>query len=382
MSKIRIKNFGPIKNGFSENNGFIEITPITLICGNQATGKSSIAKLYSTFSWLEKKLDFDEKYDFDFVNTLLSFHQIDCYVSQETEIEYIGEIFDFSFKNGKFSTNKKSANYIRPKILYIPADRSFCTSIRNPNNVKGLPRNTFDFLSDFMDSALALGNEKFNLPLNGFQFRYDSNSNRSFISDKNKNYEIETISASSGLQSVSPMTLTSEYFSKKFIGKTDKYFQDFSLEQKKKMDLGIEKNRIVNSRFINIVEEPEQNLYPDSQSKVLYELLECKNIDEKNQILITTHSPYILAYLTLSAEAFSLLKKGVPVEKIEKIVPKKSAVKGESISIYETHDDGSITKLSTFADFLPSDDNLLNNAMAKSDELFSEMLELEQEFCN
>ena len=54
MAKLRVKNFGPIKDGFSENDGFMEITPVTVICGNQATGKSTIAKLYSTLTWLEK----------------------------------------------------------------------------------------------------------------------------------------------------------------------------------------------------------------------------------------------------------------------------------------------------------------------------------------
>ena len=48
------------KGGFSENDGFLEISPVTVICGNQATGKSTIAKLYSTCAWLEKKVDSGE----------------------------------------------------------------------------------------------------------------------------------------------------------------------------------------------------------------------------------------------------------------------------------------------------------------------------------
>ena len=54
MAKLKIRNFGPIQTGSSENDGFLEISPVTVICGNQATGKSTIAKLYSIFSWLEK----------------------------------------------------------------------------------------------------------------------------------------------------------------------------------------------------------------------------------------------------------------------------------------------------------------------------------------
>lgn len=136
-----------------------------------------------------------------------------------------------------------------------------------------------------------------------------------------------------------------------------------------------------NTRFINIVEEPEQNLYPESQGKVLYVLLECMNSNKDNQLIITTHSPYILSYLTLTAKAFELLSRGVPADKIEKIVPEKSAVSGDKITIYETKEDGSITKLSPYEN-LPSDENLLNKAMAEGNENFSELLDLEQEYCS
>ena len=56
MNKIKVKNFGPIKNGFNEDDGFISIHKVTIFIGNQGTGKSSIAKLISTLMWLEKML--------------------------------------------------------------------------------------------------------------------------------------------------------------------------------------------------------------------------------------------------------------------------------------------------------------------------------------
>lgn len=53
--KIRIKNFGPIKDGFTESkDGFFDIHKITLLLGEQASGKSCIAKLISAFLWTEK----------------------------------------------------------------------------------------------------------------------------------------------------------------------------------------------------------------------------------------------------------------------------------------------------------------------------------------
>lgn len=56
MSRIKIKNFGPIINGNQTNDGWIDIKKVTLFIGNQGSGKSTVAKLISTFMWLEKAL--------------------------------------------------------------------------------------------------------------------------------------------------------------------------------------------------------------------------------------------------------------------------------------------------------------------------------------
>ena len=39
MVKLKIQNFGPIKSGFSQNNGFMEIMPVTVVIGNQAAAR-------------------------------------------------------------------------------------------------------------------------------------------------------------------------------------------------------------------------------------------------------------------------------------------------------------------------------------------------------
>jgi predicted ATPase len=56
MSKIKIKNFGPIKEGILSNDGWMNIPKITIFIGNQGSGKSSIAKVLSTLKWIEKAL--------------------------------------------------------------------------------------------------------------------------------------------------------------------------------------------------------------------------------------------------------------------------------------------------------------------------------------
>ena len=47
---LHIKNLGPIID-----TGNIAITKVTIFIGNQATGKSTITKIFSTMRWLEKK---------------------------------------------------------------------------------------------------------------------------------------------------------------------------------------------------------------------------------------------------------------------------------------------------------------------------------------
>ncbi len=56
MSRIKIKNFGPIKEGCQDNNGWIDVKKVTVFVGNQGSGKSTVAKLISTCTWIEKAL--------------------------------------------------------------------------------------------------------------------------------------------------------------------------------------------------------------------------------------------------------------------------------------------------------------------------------------
>lgn len=455
MAKLRVKNFGPIKDGFSENDGFIEITPVTVICGNQATGKSTIAKLYSTFMWLEKALKSgkiqkeDLSYD-EFANNYLAYHCIKSYLNVSTEIDCILDSYEFHISGKTVKIIKrKNGKYVKPKIAYIPAERNFCSALPKPNSIAGLLKNLFETIGDFDVAREAQDGEKYKLPIGDYYYRYDEGTNRSYISNTGSNYEIELYEAASGIQSVVPLSLISRYYSNfidyTFSGKR----QHFSLDEKKQVEkkynelseiLGtgllasilsqtntkdsshffslialvsafkafglynsvtekkellqnLEQGKIdaiqkanddilsiITSRFINIVEEPEQNLYPDSQGKVLFELLECMNTNEYNQLMITTHSPYMLSYLTQCAKAAELLEKGVPSDQIEKIVPVKSAVSGEKISIYETKEDGSIALLKPY-EKLPSDENLLNTALADGNERFSKLLDLEVAFC-
>ena len=89
MSRLRVKNFGPIMDGV-KNDSFLEISKLSVFIGNQGTGKSTVAKLFSSFSWLEKSF-FNQNNSFTFSSfiILLKFHRIDGYLKDDTEIEYV-----------------------------------------------------------------------------------------------------------------------------------------------------------------------------------------------------------------------------------------------------------------------------------------------------
>jgi hypothetical protein len=48
---------------------------------------------------------------------------------------------------------------------------------------------------------------------------------------------------------------------------------------------------------LRIIEEPEAHLFPIAQKQLIELLVYMKNIDQNNQLIITTHSPYILAVI-------------------------------------------------------------------------------------
>lgn len=65
-------------------------------------------------------------------------------------------------------------------------------------------------------------------------------------------------------------------------------------DEQRRIALSAVSSQFNKTAFINIVEEPEQNLFPVSQRNMLYSLLEFNNYSAENKLVITTHSPYII----------------------------------------------------------------------------------------
>ena len=419
MARLRVKNFGPITEGFDSDDGFIEFNKLTLFIGDQGTGKSTVAKLFSICSWLEKAF-FRGDYDTDSFETL-DFYEIcrnqllEDYFTEKTELEYAGKAYHFLFKKDAFFAEemKNSINeYKRPKIMYIPSERNVLSVVKNIEELNNIPPMLRLLRRRYLQGSENLkGDGSFRLPLSGYKALVNKSSGETFVLEEKSGKSIPLICASSGLQSIVPSTLVTSYLSamsrqnvlEKIRVLNDKVYENLKQslinestksELERYMTSGISKsvskeslseiakisNKYINSYFLNIVEEPEQNLFPESQMKNLAFLLEAANVNDENKILMTTHSPYVLSYITLAAKTYELGNKGVKEEYIEKIISAKSIIDGKEISIYETQPDGTIHRLEPYDD-LPSDENLLNKTMAQGNELFSDLIDLEQEFC-
>lgn len=353
MIKLRIKNFGPIKEGFTDTqDGFLDISKLTLFVGDQGTGKSSIAKIISLFSWLEKQhQNQEEKVSVIssevFCEKFLSYHRINSFIQPDTEIIYTSDNTSIYFFDGELHIQNLNDEYIRPKILYVPAERSFCTSISNPNKVSGIPSNVLNFLSDYYDAVKAQNGNKILLPLNGYEFRFSEIENTGYISDKNNGYEINIESASSGLQSMAPMYITINHFLSQIKLPIEKRQNELNLSQTIQLqnlyknqytqpeDILKQQQKIINSKLVCIIEEPEQSLFPISQYDTIMSLLTGFSNETNNSLVITTHSPYILETINNIIYADSIVKMG---KGTELIIPKKYHISYENVSAYLIED--------------------------------------------
>lgn len=400
--KLKVQNFGPIGTGFTENDGFMSIPKITILCGSQGVGKSCIAKLYSTFSWLEKALvrgDFSINYLTQynrFVKTYCAFQNLQNYFSADTYLHYQGTAFEIVYQNSKLQvTSIAHSEYERPQIIYIPAERNLLSVVENAENVKGLPQALASMLEVY-DAACKNLKADVHLPVNQVYFHYDPLNKISWIqTDK---YKVRLNEASSGMQSVTPMYIVLDYLSRSLsygesLPKNDKslkekeniqkrineLLKDDSLDPQVRKLLIEQAADVSNKYMLNVVEEPEQNLFPSSQRNVLNSLLAFAS-DGGNQLMITTHSPYIINYLSLAIKADSItrqMKDSSLCERLDKVVPLPAQVDGTKVVVYEISDAGEVHRLPTYEN-MPSDNNFLNNYLAETNDLFNELLEIEE----
>lgn len=399
MSRIRVQNFGPIK----ENAQWIEVGKVTLLIGNQGSGKSTIAKLISTFAWMEKSLvrgDHDTKFferKSKFKNSFLTYHRIQNYITADTDIEYVGTSYTFRFRNNVLCVEQTQLPDTTelPQIMYVPAERNFLTYIESFKELKVASPSLREFKDEYKNAQKNIRGS-YGLPIDGAGLEYDRQND--ILHVRGRDYKLRISEASSGYQSLVPLYIVSMNLAKSILHRTDNadmteeervrykrliaeiYDNKRLSEEQRRTAINALSDRFTKTHFINIVEEPEQNLFPTSQWEMLGSLLDINNMSSGNKLIMTTHSPYIINFLTIFVKAYNLCRNGIPdgvKQQINSIVPLQSVVDPETLYVYELDEvNGTYSRLETYKG-MPSDENYLNNSLADSNDKFAKLLDLE-----
>ena len=336
MSRLIINNIGPLK--YVD----IELKTVNVFIGRQSSGKSTLAKIISFCSWLEKNNDRVRKGLLDGAyKMLISYSRLsDAYFTHESSIFYEGEniVYAYNFsaplpvsKGTEISwepvidTKEVFGAFIvrsiNPKVAYIPAERNFVSAVNNLSDYSEEDDNLQDFVNTWYKAKkkYTKSNALNLMGLHAKFFYQESDMTDNILLDSGE--VLPLTSASSGLQSVIPLLVLIKWLSDG-IYEEEKPFspieQEKIVELLKELPDGLKDDKVkrllermtgfikgyVYSHTQFIVEEPEQNLFPETQCELLNYLLAAINHGKGHRMVLTTHSPYVLNQLNLLFKAF------------------------------------------------------------------------------
>lgn len=338
MASLHINSFGPIVDSTN-----IDLTPLMVLIGRQSTGKSTFMKVLCFCRWIEKKImvstdDMVNQYTHHnrFVKELKLFHRLnDEYFTEATELMYDGDNITIEYKgvngNAKIVRKKSFAEQrFNTKLSYIPAERNLISAIQNVDKTyKATERDVlFNFIYEWDEAKTPYTSEHpFRLAATG-GFSYVNKSGADVLV-RDDGTETPAFYASSGMQSVMPMDVMVNYI-------TECVGNNASLSMHERNEIGKTDNghsyrRLEYQSAQLFIEEPEQNLYPESQKLVMMSLVRSlkkalANGSEKSIAVVTTHSPYIMSVVNVLLTAAIVEEKGLKQNVVDKdcILPSKA----------------------------------------------------------
>jgi predicted ATPase len=408
MQKIIIKNFGPVKNAE------IEITPLLVLIGEQATGKSTIAKLIYFFKSLS-----DEFFRFslkvpneDKITTERYYRQLFMHIIRGKFHNFFGSpsrMGDFrvfyQYNEGRYITVsntdsrislKFSDNFFGKELFteFRKAQRALSDfrkeilnegfSTTNNNIYETVQKTVFRVCKDLVnnmfynthdDSLYIVAGRNATIGYSNFyegmltanlqkklegsirlksqtidetlmleflehvsDIRKQLNKSGDFegiIKDAPKDKKEILTLANSLIQKVIRGNYTSD-IDEKIILEDGKfvYLRNASSGQQEAIRILQDAFIAINSdnKVLRIIEEPEAHIYPTAQMYLLQLLAMLLNNKEENQIIITTHSPYVLSVINNLMYAYKVGQKNP--KKVGEIVNKQSWLAPERVNAY------------------------------------------------
>ena len=299
-----------------------------------------------------------------FLQELVRFHKLKGYMRKDSYIGYESDytrfsydastkVFEFEWKDGRW-------DYRRPKVSYIPAERNMVAAIPNWFDVKLYDNNIQSFMADW-DRARKAYTEQLDILNLGVAYRYDEQSNKDQVK-VDEDVTLELTNTSSGLQSLIPLFVHLSYITliqktkkeaqsisniqvgEKFLqtmykelfektGKADASQHGMHVNESEKKELSAsftvaaigpyllnfsnkeyaDECRGIYERYVNthhadvFLEEPENNLFPPTQSRLVNWLLKMTEGEQGACLFVATHSPYMMtAFLERELKDFQL----------------------------------------------------------------------------
>ena len=343
--RLMVRNFGPI------TDLDIEIRPFTLFIGTQGSGKSTVSKLLTICRdirwWLQILTEENVMKPFvDFgINEYFQEDSFFLYVFDDDEIKYEKGAFSYKSKgkDDKEAIIKALSILIsNSSISYLKNEKDGLTeeNLSDPktHNVlkaysriglyilaeRNLVGNLSDSLASIMLHQIPLSNplleymsifekakkEYSSYPISFFGVEFMKKNGQERIKLINKDKDLPLSACSSGLQSALPMLMVIDYALKTGC------FNSF------------------------VVEEPEQNLFPENQREVLGFFTTRLWNKEDNKFVLTTHSPYLLSCLNVLMLAYKLHHIEKVREETEKIIVPDHTVNPDLVAVYGLYPNG------------------------------------------
>lgn len=347
MATIYIQHVGPIVD-----TGVIEIVPVNLFIGKQSSGKSTFIKILCFCRWVDKQISVGGKdngktvaYAYShyrrFIREMMHFYRFnESFFSSRSRIEYYGDGVDILFsgdaKNNAQIVAKPRGEKFNSKLCFIPSERNLLSSMKNiQDNYRSSHMDMlFNFVFEWGEYRETFTpDHKLRLTVDPEMEYYFDKEKGEQIKVRSANQDLPAFSpfyASSGIQSSFPLEVIVQALVN-YIGRNAKLSQSdltqilarliragASTEQLKKT---IESSRNESRNLLTyqaiqlFIEEPEQNLFPESQVAIIRSIVRAIQVANfkggvsKSSVVITTHSPYVLSTLNVlmaATEAYEL----------------------------------------------------------------------------
>lgn len=334
MQKVIIKNLGPIKDCE------IDIKPFTVLIGDSGVGKSIILRTISMLRWVYKKMQYKVILKHSKAKTdalrfrldgLLKNSMLEDFFTKDTYVELLeDDVSIIVIRDGKLTPQYKHIkrnSLLIGKILFLNDIRSSLPEILSSPSGK---RARFSYYtSDMIDNLLE--------SLDFFKMYQLKTAQLSVSSKKKVAYkqiyvskdgkEIKFENASSGEKNLTILELICSYFSDHydFSEGFTSTLTDLVINGAIFENLGRLQDYLKNKEkefFMNIfIEEPEVNLFPEKQKQVTYFLASLQKMKNRPDIIMSTHSPYILTSINNLLLASQLIKQDKNLkEKVSEII--------------------------------------------------------------